>query len=124
MEEWYRDIPLPDMIVPVPLHASRLQERGFNQALEIARPLAKTLGLPMDSHRCLRIKPTPPQMTLSADKRRKNMSQAFQVNGSFNGMTVAILDDVVTTGNTVAELGRMIKAQGASEVHVWCCARA
>ncbi|OGT65588.1 MAG: hypothetical protein A3J38_04175 [Gammaproteobacteria bacterium RIFCSPHIGHO2_12_FULL_45_9] len=123
-QTWYQTTALPTVIIPVPLHSTRLQERGFNQAVEIARSLAKILLLPIDRYSCSRIKSTSPQMTLSADKRRQNMQQAFHVSSDFTGITVAIVDDVVTTGSTVAELSRAIKARGAKEVHIWCCARA
>ena len=68
---WYRSKPLPDILMPMPLHAARLKERGFNQALEIARPLAKTLKIALEIEMSRRIKPTLPQATLSAMRKTR-----------------------------------------------------
>lgn len=120
---WYAARPLPDIILPVPLHPKRLRERGFNQALEIARPAAKALNLTMDVHGVKRIKATPPQSELPARKRKQNIANAFSVNKNYTGKHLAILDDVITTGHTVMELSRVLKENGAKQIDVWCCAR-
>lgn len=70
-QHWYRDKPLPNIILPIPLHPQRLRERGFNQALEIAKPIASKLGLPLDKHGVIRIKSTTPQSGLLASKRKR-----------------------------------------------------
>ncbi len=119
-----RSGPWPELIVPVPLHGSRLRERGYNQSLELARPVARMLGLPIDWHCCQRIRPTPAQSTLPAGARRRNVRGAFRVIRPLEARRIALLDDVVTTGNTVAELARVLRAAGATDIEVWCCARA
>jgi ComF family protein len=115
---------LPDVLMPVPLHTQRLKQRGFNQAAEIARILAKSLGLPLDIHSCSRTRPTPEQSGLPAKQRKTNIKGAFQVRGAIKGKHIAILDDVMTTGSTVDELTRVLKNHGAQRVDVWVCARA
>jgi len=122
--EWYRSKPLPDLLMPLPLHWQRLQERGFNQALELACPLAAALSLSLDWQSAERLKNTPPQLGLTAKERLSNLKQAFIVNRDLRGKTIAVLDDVMTTGATLAEFSRALLRQGASRVEVWCCARA
>ena len=113
-----------DLIIPVPLHASRLRARGFNQALELARPVAARLGIPINVHACVRTRGTPAQSDLPADQRAKNIKGAFKLTQSLQVRRVAIIDDVMTTGATVDELARTLLAGGVEEVHVWVCARA
>ncbi len=114
----------PEKLLPVPLHPRRLRERGYNQALELARPLAKQLGIAVDFTSCKKIRYVAPQATLSADQRRKNIRGAFSVNGAINARHVAIVDDVMTTGATAAELARTLKKAGIARVDVWVCAYA
>lgn len=113
----------PDHLIPVPLHDSRLRERGFNQALELARPVAKRLGLPLDIHSCRRTQATEPQTGLPRKARLKNIKGAFEVVRPVNGHVV-IIDDVMTTGSTAHELAKMLRQAGADSVEVWVCARA
>ena len=113
-----------DVIVPVPLHRTRLRERGYNQALELARPVASALGIPIDTGTCHRVQASVAQMTLAADARRRNVRGAFQATGDIAGRRVAIVDDVMTTGATVNELSGELLRRGALEVQVWVCARA
>jgi ComF family protein len=117
--EWYK----PEWIIPVPLHAERLRERGYNQALEIARPIAKKLQIPLQTRYCTRILPTLAQASMTAEERRRNMKNAFAVEELFQARHVAIVDDVLTTGSTVSEFARMLKKSGVARVDVWCCAR-
>lgn len=120
---WYKAKPLPSVIIPVPLHAKRLQERGFNQALEIARPIAKALKLPIDMTSCVRSKATLAQATLAASNRKQNIKNAFTIRKSFAGKRVAIIDDVITTGSTMNEFCRNLQQYGADSIDVWCVAR-
>lgn len=122
-EHWYQQQPLPDLIIPVPLHSKRLQERGFNQALEIAKPLAKALALPLDRDGLKRIKPTLAQSGLSALARKQNMQNAFIAERDYVGLRLALIDDVVTTGHTVTECAHLLKQLGAKSIDIWCCAR-
>jgi ComF family protein len=113
----------PGCIIPVPLHKARYHDRGFNQALEIARTVSKTLEIPVNYTSCIRHKDTPHQTGLSAKKRRQNLRRAFSVQNPMHGH-VAILDDVMTTGSTVNALAKELKKAGVGRVDVWVCARA
>jgi ComF family protein len=113
----------PQVVVPVPLHPSRLAHRGYNQAVEIARAVGRELGLPLDTCCCARASATPPQTGLDEAARRRNVRGAFVVRGTLPWARVAILDDVVTTGSTVAELSRALRRAGAREIEVWAAAR-
>jgi len=113
-----------DAILPVPLHSSRLRQRGFNQALELARPLAKMLKLPLLLSQISRQKNTLEQSSLSAKQRRSNLHKAFAVEQDIPYKSVAIVDDVMTTGSTVEELSTLLKQNGVEHVEVWCVARA
>jgi ComF family protein len=121
--EWYLQQPLPECIIPVPLHPYRLQERGFNQALVIARPLAKKLNIALDFKSCMRIRATDAQMQLPAQQRAKNMKQAFAVKQTLKSRHAAIIDDVVTTGHTVTELTLALRKAGVERIDIWSCAR-
>lgn len=114
---------IPDLLIPMPLHPIRLRERGFNQAVEIARPIIKKMGIKMDLTSCQRVRATIPQTTLPAAQRKNNVKNAFQINSILHNKHVAILDDVVTTGHTIIELSRMLKEVGVKYIDIWCCAR-
>ncbi|PJB10330.1 MAG: amidophosphoribosyltransferase, partial [Gammaproteobacteria bacterium CG_4_9_14_3_um_filter_38_9] len=115
---------LPDLIMPVPLHFSRLKQRGFNQSLEIAKPIGKYFHIPIDTRACIKIKNTEPQSSLSAQKRKGNLKNAFGLSRPIDAKHVAILDDVMTTGNTVSEIASLLQKTGVEKIDVWCCARA
>lgn len=114
----------PDCILPVPLHKARYRERGFNQAIEIARTVSKELQIPLDLTSCRRHSNTPHQTTLTAKQRRKNLKNAFSLIKPVQAKHIALLDDVMTTGSTVYELAYLLKKAGVSRVDVWVCARA
>jgi ComF family protein len=117
------DPPRPQVLLPVPLHASRLRTRGYNQALEIARVVGRELVLPIDHASCIRSAATPPQAGLDERARHRNIRGAFMVPGVLSWSHVAILDDVVTTGSTVAELSRVLRKAGVRRIQVWAVAR-
>lgn len=125
MADWLEDIldAHPSVIIPVPLHENRLRERGFNQAMELARPVAQQLGITIDNRLCRRIHTTAPQSDLTRKERIKNIKGAFQINKPVSGH-VAIIDDVMTTGSTAHELSKVLLRAGATDVDVWVCARA
>lgn len=115
--------PRPDVVIPMPLHPSRLKERGFNQAAEIARVVCARSGIPLELHACQRTRPTPPQAGLALQARRKNLRGAFECHRDLSGMRVALLDDVMTTGASLDELARCVKDAGAAHVECWVAAR-
>ena len=119
-----RNTPLPGLLVPVPLHRARLQERGFNQATELARRLGRTLGIRHGPRLCTRHRNTRPQSLLPATARRLNLRNAFSISGTLPAAHVAIVDDVMTSGHTCDELARTLKCAGAEYVEVWVIARA
>lgn len=112
-----------DCIVPLPLHPLRLRERGFNQALEIARPLAHKLDLPLLASACMRQLDTAPQTSLPWKARGNNVRDAFHCSIDLSGMSVAVVDDVMTTGATLNEFARTLKKHGAAHVTNWVAAR-
>ena len=116
--------PLPTSLIPMPLHDSRLKERGFNQALEIARPISRALNIPLDTRGVMRVKPTAAQHSLNALARKQNMQQAFVATKDYTHACIAIIDDVVTTQATVSALSRTLRAAGATRIEIWCIARA
>jgi ComF family protein len=119
-----RDTALPELLIPVPLHRSRLQQRGFNQATELARIVGRQLEIHSTHRLCLRNRKTEPQSLLSHNARRLNCRNAFTVTAEKLPAHVAIIDDVMTTGHTANELARALKSAGASKVEVWVIARA
>ena len=114
---------MPELLLPVPLHPKRLRERGFNQALEIARPLGRRFQIPVEARACRRIRATRPQSELALAERRGNLRGAFAVRGALTARHLAIVDDVVTTGATVSALARVLLRQGVQRVDVWAVAR-
>lgn len=110
-------------VLPVPLHPSRQAERGFNQACELARPAAAAVGAPLWAHDCRRIRDTAAQAGLSGASRRRNPSGAFLASGRVEGLDVAVVDDVLTTGATAAAVTAALRAAGAARVEVWAVAR-
>ena len=117
-------MPRPDAIVPVPLHAGRLRARGFNQALELARPLARRLGCPLLPRVCRRVRATHAQSRLAGlAERRRNVADAFRVERPLAHLPrVAVVDDVLTTGATVDAVARALRGAGVARVMIWVCA--
>lgn len=116
--------PRPDALVPVPLHRARLRERGYDQALELARPLARASGLPLLDGVLLRTRETAPQSTLDAKRRRRNLQGAFVVReGAELPAHVTLVDDVMTTGATLHAAATALRRAGVTRVDAWTCAR-
>jgi len=112
-----------DLILPMPLHPARLAERGFNQAVEIARPLARLAGLPLVLRGVARVRATPKLEGLSRQERRAALRGAFVCRSDVNGMRVAVVDDVMTSGASLDELARCLKRSGAAWVENLVVAR-
>jgi ComF family protein len=108
----------PHFIVPVPLHSSRLRQRGFNQAVLLGRVLSRQISLPMLPDALIRTRPTEPQIELTAAERRLNVKGAFTVNRAdrIAGKRILLLDDVMTTGSTMNECAKELKKAGATVV--------
>ncbi len=106
----------PDVIIPMPLADARLRERGFNQAQEIARHVAKLTGIALLPRACRKVRDTQPQAALPWKERAKNVRKAFVCDKDFTGKHVAVVDDVMTTGATLNELARNLKQAGAARV--------
>ena len=113
----------PDCLAAMPLHPSRLRERGFNQSLELARHLANRLDIPLLPHACQRVRDTPPQTALTWKERGKNMRKAFTCTQDLSGLHVAVVDDVMTSGASLNEVARALRRAGAREVSAWVVAR-
>ena len=124
MGDAFADASRPDAIVPVPLHAARLRRRGYDQALELARPLARTLRIPLRDDLLRRQRATAPQSRLDAAARRRNLRGAFTVRGA-GGLPahVALFDDVMTTGATLHAAALALRRAGVARVDAWACAR-
>ncbi|MGV6858262.1 MAG: ComF family protein [bacterium] len=114
----------PDLIIPVPLHATRIRHRGYNQSLEIARVVARHWRVSLEPKRVRRTKATRTQSKLSASERAMNLRGVFEVRGVVEGKKVLLVDDVATTGTTLNELAKSLKKSGAIEVNAAVLARA
>jgi ComF family protein len=112
------------LLMPVPLSRQRLRERGFNQALEIARLLARALTLPLDTTSLVRPRETLPQSRLPWRARKGNVRNAFACDRDLTGLAVIVVDDVMTTGATLDAVARTLKDHGAARVTNWVAARA
>lgn len=115
--DWIRSRGVEE-IIPVPLHPSRLRERGFNQAGLLARRLSEELGIPMGKNVVFRIRRTKPQKELDDREREKNLVQAFGVSRQWKApRRVLLVDDIYTTGNTIHRISRLLKKAGAQKVY-------
>lgn len=126
LEHHYAEgLPRPDRLLPVPLAKGRLRQRGFNQAAMLAHWLARQLRLPCDEHLLERIRDTPAQQVLGAKARRGNLRRAFALakEADIDGLHLAVVDDVLTTGATAQALARLLRGAGARRVDIYCLAR-
>ena len=121
----FRDSPDVDMLLPVPLHASRLREREFNQSLLLADRLHRRLGVPLSYGNLVRLRDTQPQTELTRSARLKNLRRAFSVlhPKEVDGKRLLLVDDVFTTGTTVNECAKALRKAGAADVFVCTLAR-
>ena len=124
IDNWYQYHPLPDIIIPVPLHVDRLRSRGFNQAFELSKYITKVTKIKTNNTACIRTKNTINQASLLKAKRNINIKHAFAAT-KFPYEHIAILDDVVTTGGTIKSLCKAISAKNSNIIiDVWCICRA
>lgn len=122
LKQHYASREVPDLIIPAPLHRKRLRQRGFNQAIDLAKSVAKQLDINIDRKLCKRIKHTSAQITLHAKQRQRNVRNTFHIK-PLNVDYVAIIDDVMTTTSTVNELCKCLRRQGVKKIDVWVVAR-
>ncbi len=121
---------MPEILIPMPMHTQRLQQRGYNQALELARFFAAHFQLELDYKTLQRNRPTLLQAGLSAKERQKNVKNAFNINAHthisrLSGIKhIALIDDVMTTGSTLNEAAKILKQSGIKRVDAWIIARA
>ena len=118
-----QDGTLPDALIAVPLHSRRLRERGYNQALELARPLAKAFSIPLLRDGLRRVRDIAPQSGLGALARRRNPRGAFAIGADGLPAHIALVDDVMTTGATLYECARVLRDAGVRRVDAWVAAR-
>ena len=114
---------LPDILIPVPLGRRRLVERGFNQALEVARPLSRMLGVPCHAQLAARVVETAPQSAVAPSARAVNVRAAFTAAPAVAGLHIGVVDDVMTSGRTLDALARTLKDAGAVRVSNYVVAR-
>lgn len=120
---WLSEIGAADLIIPLPLHPLRLRERGFNQALELARPVGKACRIPIDARSCSRIRHTAIQADLPWRERARNVRGAFHCTSDYTNKRLLLVDDVMTTGASLNELARTLKLHGAAQVALLVVAR-
>ncbi|SCK11104.1 ComF family protein [Vogesella sp. LIG4] len=120
----HADLAVPDLIVPVPLAAAKLAQRGFNLPAALAAPLAATMRAPLSGELCWRKRNTAPQAGLNRAERLANLRDAFGVKHRCDGLYIAIVDDVASTGATLHALAKSLKKSGAKRVEAWVLARA
>ncbi len=124
MADAFATLERPDAVIPVPLHRKRLRARGYDQALELARPLARAFELPLLGEGLLRLRSTMAQSQLSAPARRRNVRGAFVVpHASQLPAHVVLIDDVMTTGATLHAAAQALRRAGVRRVDAWVCAR-
>ncbi len=117
-------LPRPDALVPIPLHRARLRERGYDQALELARPVSRHTGVPLRDDLLRRVCATAPQSRLDAKARRHNVRRAFAVTSTVPMPAhVVLIDDVMTTGATLHAAAIALRRAGVARVDAWVCAR-
>ena len=113
-----------DLLLPLPLHPSRLQTRGFNQSVEIARAIHQRLAIPLNTSSLIRTRATPPQAALPLKERAKNVRGAFECVSDLSGKRILLVDDVMTTGSTLRECARILELHGAAQITLAVTARA
>jgi ComF family protein len=113
------NISKPDLLIPVPMHISRLRARGFNQSLLLTKELSKLLSIPYAHNIIEKHRATPAQAKLGLKQRKVNLKGSFRLRSAPTAKNIAIIDDVFTTGSTAEEIAKILKKNGVSYVHLW-----
>jgi len=114
---------LPDILVPVPLYKTSLRKRGYNQASLVARELGRRLGIPVREDLIIKCRHTESQTQLNQKARIDNVEGAFSVVKSVPGISIAVVDDVITSGATMREVGQSLQNNGYDQISVWAIAK-
>jgi ComF family protein len=124
MAEGLAGVERPEALIPVPLHATRLRRRGYDQAVELSKALARTLEIPLLVSALSRTRDTAPQSELDASARRRNLNNAFAApDATALPRHIALIDDVMTTGTTLHAAAKTLRKAGVVRVDAWICAR-
>ncbi|RLA02342.1 MAG: ComF family protein [Gammaproteobacteria bacterium] len=123
MAEQANNRPLPQLLIPIPLHTKRLRHRGYNQAMELARYLSKQLSIPVRNDILIRTRDTLPQASLPFSERKKNIKRAFGVNNFNLPKHIALIDDVLTTGHTADVAAKALRQANVNTIELWTIAR-
>lgn len=115
--------PLPELLIPIPLHPQRLKQRGYNQSFELAKILSKSLSIPVSNSFLERIINTQPQSSMPFKQRKNNIKHAFKAADGLPFKHIALIDDVLTTGHTANAAAKTLKKAGATTIEVWTIAR-
>jgi ComF family protein len=122
-QTWYTLESVPEAILPVPLSSIRLRQRGFNQVLEILRPLILATKFPLLDDVCIRVKNTKPQTSINMKYRKRNLLSAFRLLRPIRYSHIAIVDDVFTTGSTISAVSIILRNVGVQQIDIWCICR-
>lgn len=114
---------LPELLIPIPLHAKRLKQRGYNQSWEIARIMARQLSIATCRDGLIRVRNTLPQASLPFSKRKQNLNKAFELGKHTVPNRVALIDDVMTTGHTANMAAAILQKAGVDHIELWTIAR-
>lgn len=114
---------LPQVLMPVPLHTSKLKQRGFNQSLELAKMLSKQLHIPIDYHSLQSSHQTTQQKSLNKQQRLANVQTNYALTQPLSVTHIALIDDVITTGATTKTLAYLLREHGATHIQAWSIAR-
>ena len=115
--------PLPQVLMPVPLHPNKLKQRGFNQSLELAKVLSKQLHIPIDYHSLQSTQQTTQQKSLNKQQRLVNVQSSYALTRPLSVTHIALIDDVITTGATTKTLAYLLREHGATQIQAWSIAR-
>lgn len=124
IKQTYTEKDLPKLLIPMPIHTFQLRRRGFNQAVELARPISRMLQINLDYASCIRVRDTSPQARLSEQAKLKNVKNAFKITKPIYYDHICLIDDFVTSGFTALSCSKTLFRNGVKRVDVWCLARA